>query len=131
MSKIKSVKQVETTLDNFFRTGQINQAERTLFKKNILKIFNDPKIGKFFNDKLISFNEREILCKNCNNIIPDRITFLDKNSVVLIDYKTGKERASHVKQMLNYESILNNMGLKVVDKILIYISNKISFKCNF
>ena len=131
MSKIKSVKQVETTLDNFFQTGQINQAERTLFKKNILKIFNDPKIGKFFNDKLISFNEREILCKNCNNIIPDRITFLDKNSVVLIDYKTGKERASHVKQMLNYESILNNMGLKVVDKILIYISNKISFKCNF
>ena len=131
MSKIKSAKQLETTLDNFFQTGQINLEEKTLFKKNILKIFNDPKIGRFFDDKLISFNEREILCKNCKNIIPDRITFLDNNSVVIIDYKTGIERASHIKQMLNYESTLNSMGLKVVDKILIYISNEISIKCDF
>ena len=131
MSKIKSAKQLETTLDNFFQTGQINRAEMNLFKKNILTIFNDSKIGRFFNDKLISFNEREILCKNCRNIIPDRITFLDKNSVVIIDYKTGIERASHIKQMLNYESILNNMGLKVIDKILIYVSNKITIKCGF
>ena len=131
MSKIKSKKEVEITLEKFFQSGQINLAERNLFKKNILTIVNDPQIGKFFDDKLISFNEREILCKNRSNIIPDRITFLNKNNVVLIDYKTGKERASHYKQMLNYESILNNMGLKVVEKILIYISNKIRIKRDF
>ena len=32
MSKIKSAKQLETTLDNFFQTGQINLEEKTLFK---------------------------------------------------------------------------------------------------
>ena len=53
-------------------------------------------------------------------LVPDRLVFLNNSEIVLIDYKTGAESLSHVKQLNKYEAVLNEMNLKVVQKILIY-----------
>ena len=62
------------------------------------------------------------------SLIPDRLIFLDKIRVVVIDYKTGVEEESHLTQLKKYEQILKEMGLKVVKKILVYIADKIEIK---
>ena len=45
--------------------------------------------------------------------------------MVIIDYKTGKENDSHKIQLNKYKSVLEEMNFKVVEKILIYINEKI------
>ena len=53
------------------------------------------------------------------------MVFLNDTDVVIIDYKTGKENDSHKIQLNKYKSVLEEMNFKVVEKILIYINEKI------
>ena len=53
------------------------------------------------------------------------MVFLNDTDVVIIDYKTGKENDSHKIQLNKYKSVLEEMNFKVVEKILIYITEKI------
>ena len=48
---------------------------------------------------------------------------MKKNKVIIIDYKTGEEKASHIQQITNYADALFQMGKKNIEKILIYTNN--------
>jgi ATP-dependent exoDNAse (exonuclease V) beta subunit len=52
------------------------------------------------------------------------VVFVSNQEVVLIDYKTGKPLAKHQQQLQEYESILKEMQLKVVKKILVYLGDQ-------
>ena len=99
-----------------------------LYENVITNITHDPRLIGYYDDNLISFNEREIISNKGKSLIPDRLIFLDKIRVVVIDYKTGVEEESHLTQLKKYEQILKEMGLKVVKKILVYIGEKIEIK---
>ena len=43
----------------------------------------------------------------------------------IVDYKTGKENSSHEVQMRKYQALLEEMNLKVIEKILIYVNETI------
>lgn len=89
----------------------------------ILLIVNHPKLKEYYNSDLLSYNEREIIQKNNNNLRPDRIVFNKKNEVIIIDYKTGTKNIFHEKQLNKYGQAIRKMGYKVVKKLLIYIEN--------
>ena len=86
------------------------------------------EIKEYYNPKYKSFNEREIIEKNGKSFIPDRIVFLNKKDIVLIDYKTGTKKTKYINQLNEYESKLLKIGLNTVKKIIIYVSDDIKIE---
>ena len=128
MEEISSKKDITIVLNKFYDLGVIDNGQKEEFKKNILGITNHNDLKKYYNEELISFNEREIISKNGAIMVPDRLVFLNSSEVTVIDYKTGSESLSHINQLNKYEAVLGEMNIKVVGKILIYISGKIKIK---
>ena len=67
--------------------------------------------------------EKEILLEDGSSYIPDRFIY-NKDSVVVIDYKTGKRREKDKSQIIEYSHILSKLGYKDVERVLIYTSQK-------
>jgi len=125
MSKIKYQSDISKILESFCVQGKITKTQRKEFKSKIRSIFNHKKLKKYFNPESNTFNEREILTKSGKILIPDKIVFLEKNKVGLIDYKTGKKNNAHKQQLYIYEEVLKNIGVITHEKVLIYIDDKI------
>ena len=51
---------------------------------------------------------------------PDRIAIRD-NEVLVVDYKTGKEKTSHHNQIEKYAELLRHMGFEKISCKVIYI----------
>ncbi len=128
MEQISSTKDVDIVLNKFYDLGVINYSQKQEYQKNILAIINHSDLKKYYDEDLISFNEREIISKNGAIFVPDRLVFLNNSEVTIIDYKTGSESLSHVSQLNKYEAVLREMNMKVIEKILIYIASEIKIK---
>ena len=79
----------------------------------------------YYSEDVVVYNEREIVDVDNLVIIPDRLVFIDKKEVVIIDYKTGNPSSDHHQQLLKYERVLKSMDFKVDKKLLIYINQEI------
>jgi CRISPR/Cas system-associated exonuclease Cas4 (RecB family) len=64
-------------------------------------------------------NERKLLKCGEHIRIPDRLVMVD-GCVTIIDYKTGSEMQKHKEQLNAYATLLNEAGIPVVEKVLIY-----------
>ena len=53
---------------------------------------------------------------------------MSKKEAVLIDYKTGSPSKKYHQQLLQYENVLNTMGIEVLKKLLIYIGDEIKIE---
>ena len=83
-------------------------------------IFN-KKLKAFFSNEINTFCEKEIFT-NKKSIIPDRIAFLNKKEVVIIDYKTGFKQKKDTQQIGLYKECLTEMGYTVLETILVYLN---------
>ena len=128
MSEIFTEKDIRLVLSKYYELGEISASEKAVIKKTVCEIIMHKDLIKYYSPKYISYNEREIIDVNGKSFIPDRIVFLDKKNIVLIDYKTGTKKNRHVEQLKIYESKLKLMGFKTVKKIIIYVSEKIEIK---
>ena len=97
-------------------------------EQKILQIVNHPDVKRYYDGDLVYFNEREIISISGVILVPDRLVFLNNSEVTIIDYKTGSESLSHMNQLNKYEAVLQEMNMKVIEKILIYIGKKIKIK---
>lgn len=128
MSEIYSKKDINFVLNKFHEMGEINFKEKKTLTKKIKSIINHKELEKFFSPNLKSYNEREIINKNMKSYIPDRLVYLNRNNVIIIDYKTGLKKPGHINQLKKYEKSLSQMGLKTVKKILVYINQNVEIK---
>ncbi|PQJ68516.1 UvrD-helicase domain-containing protein [Polaribacter butkevichii] len=124
-AKIITAKDVDNVVDLFYQQGILGDDQKIFIKKSIETVVSHPKLSTYFSDKVTVFNEREIVDVDNQVIIPDRLVFIDKNKVVIIDYKTGSPSDEHHQQLLKYERTLKSMHFIVDKKILIYINDKI------
>ena len=125
MSKIILESEISKVLDNFYSLRKITKTQRQEFESKIKSIFKHEKLKKYFGSKYKVFNEREIITRSGKSLIPDRLVFLEKNKVGIVDYKTGRKNNMHKLQLNNYEKALKNMGLFTLEKVLIYANKKI------
>ena len=128
MEEIKSEKDVIFALNKFYELGFISLDIKKDYEKKISEIINHPDLKKYYNNNLVSYNEREIISKNGYVVIPDRLVFLSDVDLVIIDYKTGAEDISHVNQLEKYQAMLEEMDFNVNNKIIVYIAEKIKIK---
>ncbi len=121
LAQIISVNDVESVLQRFNAMGLIKETTIAKIRASINAVISHVDLASYFQPNLKVYNERKILTKDKNTIIPDRLVFLPDNKVVIIDYKTGAEESKHTVQIQKYANALNEMGYIVVRKLLVYI----------
>ncbi len=125
MAKIITKNDVDKVVNQYEQQGIIDKEQSDLIKTDVYKIVNHPELQSYYSEDVIIYNEREIVDVDNQIMIPDRLSFDDKNEVTIIDYKTGKPSKSYHQQLLKYERVLKTMNFKVAKKLLIYINEEI------
>jgi len=126
MSGIISANDISKEVISFFRRGIIKKEELEQIEILISNIVHHEELKAYFRSGKTVFTEREIITKDKQILIPDRLIFNDKNEVVIIDYKTGKPDKKHHEQINQYGRVLETMNCVVLEKILVYIDNEIT-----
>src|SRR5690606_6495539 len=125
MSFIKTKEDIDFVINDFISASLIDEKQALLLKSKIIDIVNHPMLEPYFNTTSIIYNERDIISKHGIIIRPDRVIISTHGEVVIMDYKSGKEDKGHLQQLLSYQNIIEEMNLKVIYKILIYINDNV------
>lgn len=129
MSKIKTEEDIVPVLDDFRRASLITKAQYEVLQEDVLKIVSHEEVKAYFLPNSLIYNERDIIMPNGVLVRPDRLV-LDPtdHSIVIIDYKTGEENATHLQQLKMYKQTLEGMGYRVKELILIYSNENVLVK---
>ncbi|MFC4722749.1 UvrD-helicase domain-containing protein [Geojedonia litorea] len=128
MSHIKVSSDADFVFDVLISSGQINSSQSEILRPFIKNIIQHKQLKAYFDSELTIYNERDIISEDGKIIRPDRIVLNKKKEAVIIDYKTGHLDPKHEKQLDNYKEVVENMGFKVLKKILVYIDDEIQVK---
>lgn len=126
-SNIHTTKDIENAMKSLENEGLLyndiikKEALLTMIRTRL----EDPKINGWFSDKWTLFNECSILSvdKNTNRTIerrPDRV-MMDKNEIIVVDFKFGKHRDEYNNQVLEYMKILDEMGYNNIKGYLWFV----------
>jgi ATP-dependent exoDNAse (exonuclease V) beta subunit len=125
LSKIVNRDDVDYAIINALEAGLIHINQKGVVQKTIAEIINHKDLRTYYSLGNIVYNEQTIIQSEGKTVKPDRIVITPNNNVYLLDYKTGIHSDSHKLQLDNYQSVLEKMNFKVLEKTLIYIGEKI------
>lgn len=128
MAQIETKNDIESAISSFTASAIINQKQAQLLKTKILQIVSHPELENYFNNTHTIYNERDIIAKNGKTLRPDRLVINKNNQAVIIDYKTGLQNPKYQHQLQDYQDVLEDMQIQVVNKILIFINDDIKIK---
>lgn len=128
LSKILYSNSLEMVLHQMEVQGAIDAEQRSVLAAEIPAITNHPELKQYFQIPAKALVEQEIFLGNGQVIRPDRINFLEDNTLALIDYKTGQFKEADIQQMNYYAQVLNQLGYEVVEKLLVYLTGEITVK---
>ena len=120
LAKIDSEKDIEREVNAALLSGNIVADECENFVAKIKSLLQLPEIKSLFEvGSRNTKNEAEIITLSGESYRPDKVIF-DNNSVVVLDYKTGKSRESHLHQLIKYKTLLQEMGYAKVHGYILY-----------
>ncbi|SFC97650.1 UvrD-helicase domain-containing protein [Algibacter pectinivorans] len=128
MAKIETVDDVNAVLQDFVKDSAIQKEQIKLLKDTVLQIINHPKLKTYYTKSNTIYNERDIITKDGIIIRPDRVIVNSENEAVIIDYKTGSEDIKYAQQLQSYQDVLEEMGIRVKKKVLVYVNDTILVK---
>lgn len=128
LAKIKTSDDLEASLNSMLSEGMIIAEEKEKLFITLSRIIEIPQLQDYFKQGLNIKNEAEIITITGKSFRPDRV-ILNGNSAVIIDYKTGEEKTTHKKQILEYADLLIEMGYSVTEKLLVYIEEEKVVSC--
>lgn len=99
--------------------GAINGIEKAELLDKVKLVVYHKELNRYFKKGLQVITERPLLKATEKVKIPDRV-IIENGEAVLLDYKTGKERIEHQQQQKEYGLLLEEVGLRVKQKILFY-----------
>jgi ATP-dependent exoDNAse (exonuclease V) beta subunit len=125
LSKIKTTEDIDFAFSDLLVSGDVTTQNLKELKPLILKVIEHPKLKSYFQDNFKIYNERDIITSSGQLLRPDRLNINSKNEVTIIDYKTGDQKSFHKSQLNDYDYVLNQMNLKVTNKLLVYINETV------
>ena len=128
MSHIKTQHDIDFALSLYENSGVITPEQLNELKTIIESIVNHTKLKPLFDSDLIIYNEKDIISKDGKLFRPDRVVINTSHEATIIDYKTGLQDSKHKEQLFDYQFVLEDMGLHIKKKILIYINTNIVIK---
>ena len=128
LSFIKTEDDIEETIEKYVLEGYINASEKESIEHILQSITEHPELKIYYKHNLTVYNEREILTRQGEIIIPDRLVINENNEAVIIDYKTGKQTADHIQQLEKYADVVSQLNYNVIKKILVYIGESLTIE---
>lgn len=125
LSGVFTEKDISNNVNKYVEQGLLGKDKKDEIEKVIREIVNHEALKLYYQSDKTIFTEREILTKDKQVLIPDRLVFDGDKKVTIIDYKTGKPEKSHHNQVEKYAMTLSQMGFEITKKILVYIDKKI------
>ena len=125
MSLINYSDDVQIAVDQSLESGILRLDQVDEITKTIQQIINHPELQEFFDKSNKVLNERSIIPKIGTTLKPDRVLIKDGGEAILLDYKTGSLKPSHVAQVDSYAEAIEGIGYKVSKKALVYIGSEV------
>jgi superfamily I DNA/RNA helicase len=121
LSKINTEKDIIRVLDGYALEGQITLEEKNEIQMTLQEIVR--RYSEFFDEKWEVINEKDIMIsENGESHIfrPDRILKGD-DGYMIVDFKTGEQKARDEAQIQGYKNILERLGKRVLRTQIIYL----------
>lgn len=123
LSEIKTTADIDQAVENKYWEGQISRQEMIKIREDIhalMKLeYSRGKVSDWFHPHLKIMNEKTIITEG-QEFRPDKV-IVDKEKVIIIEYKTGLKEKEHKLQMEKYSTLLENMGYKKIEKYVLYL----------
>jgi len=123
LSFIKTKDDIDLALTKAIENGLIVSSQKEDVLKTIYEIVNHQDLTLFFSNEHKILNEKTIIQKEGNLVIPDRMVLTKQNEIYLLDYKTGTHQTKYQLQLENYQKAIEKMGFNVTKKALVYIGD--------
>ncbi len=125
MAQIDTADDVDVTIGKYLSKGILIADEKETIKRLLNEIVMHSELESYYQQGNVVYNEREIFTQSGGIIIPDRLVINEENEAIIIDYKTGKSDKKYYNQLQNYGSTIEQLGYKVLKKILVYVGEKV------
>jgi ATP-dependent exoDNAse (exonuclease V) beta subunit len=128
LSKINTASDLPKVIEDVVMDGLLEEEIKIPLTEKLQRIIEKVEIRDFFKAGIEVKNEQDILSPDGKTSRPDRVVFVGKK-VVVLDYKTGHQKDSHLLQLANYANILTAMGYQEVEKYLVYLDDEKVVAC--
>ncbi len=124
LAKIEYVPNLESAIQEAVEEGILSPGKEKEYHIILKKIIHHPTLKNYFTLPYTIYNEREIYLPSGEIVRPDRVAFHNQNAVV-IEYKTGAYRAEYTTQLHYYARCLEEMGIMIENKLLVFINDDV------
>ncbi len=125
LASIQNQNEADLFLEKYYVEGQISSEDRKTISDQLDRLFSNVQVQDWFNTDWEVKTEAPIIIKNGQPKRPDRVLLHGKNAIV-IDFKTGMEKSTDKRQVIEYKEILKEMGYMDIRAYLLYIKlNKV------
>lgn len=123
LSHLNNCEDIPRISKELLTSGLMAPEDAQYFESVCVKIVENPLLKSYYTSDWDVYTERDILTKNGIILRPDRL-LIKKDVAVLIDYKTGSPKPEDTSQLTAYAEAIEEMGLTVTQRILIYITQE-------
>lgn len=110
-AQINSEKDILNAIDTAIVNGVLPKELKKTVLKDIKACFQLPELQQWYNiPNAEVLNESAIVSETGQSYRPDKIILTPDKQAIVIDYKTGKQRKSHQKQIREYGQLLRELG---------------------
>ena len=120
MSNCDAIESLEITMDSFIANGEIDVVFKSKLIDTASAFFENSEKIQLFEGAIEIINEELILFAEGLSKRPDKI-IVKKNEIIILDFKTGKEKKEHQLQLETYQTIVESMYDRKA-RIFIYYS---------
>ncbi|PZR24063.1 MAG: ATP-dependent helicase [Flavobacterium psychrophilum] len=125
LSFVRTEHDIPLALVKAVEDGLIVRSQQAEVEKTLKAVLFHPELNVFFAEDNLIYNEQSIIRQALQTIKPDRVA-IQGNNALLLDYKTGAHQPKYEQQLASYQLALEEMGLKVIKKALVYIGEDIN-----
>lgn len=120
MAEIASEEDITPVFEALKERSIYTSEELERIHKRVRAITSHPELKKLFSKGDDVKMERDIITKSGQLIRPDRLNFHSDTLVTIVDYKTGAPNYHHEDQINSYGHALEEMGMQLSEKIVVY-----------
>ncbi|MGB0175568.1 MAG: UvrD-helicase domain-containing protein, partial [Owenweeksia sp.] len=124
LSMVEYEDDLDEVLNKMEKQGSFLQEEMEILRELTQRTLRHPELRTYYRQGLRVLNESEILVPQHTSLRPDRLV-QEGETYHIIEYKTGKPTGLHQQQVEAYAEILQKQGLKVGDRVLVYLNESL------
>jgi len=119
MAQLESLEDFDSIYRKLELEGLVDSKLKGELKKLVEKVFTNKEIETIHSKASKILNEQNIIASEDSTYRPDRI-IIKPNETIVLDYKTGMNKANHIKQVQAYKNALEGLGLPNVKGFVYY-----------